>query len=114
MIRSYDLASALKILICMLETDDGRSLAPYWTEETEMLKELYRAIPNPIHAVNEQAFFDALLSYYHAYSVVFSKVHLDPEDVDTIQGFLDKLAQKIEGMRHIQQSETTVNPVIIG
>jgi hypothetical protein len=99
MIRSYDLASALKALIYSLETNDAHSIEPYCNEETEMLKELFRAIPNPQRSVDGREFLDSLNSYYHAYSVVMEKTHLDPDDCDTIQLFMDKLAQKIESLR---------------
>jgi hypothetical protein len=108
MIRSYDLAAALKTLIYSLETNDSHSLEPYCNEETELLKELFRAIPNPHHAVDDREFLDALNAYYHAYSVVLEKKRLDPDDCDTIQSFMDKLAQKIENLR---QSGKCKSPV---
>ena len=106
--RSYDLAAALKTLIYSLETNDAHSIAPYCNEETEMLRELFRAIPNPHRTVDEQAFLDSLNSFYHAYSVVLEKSCLDPEDSDTIQSFMDKLAQKIEGLRHFPRCNAPV------
>lgn len=106
MIRSYDLACALKILIGLLETNDEHAIAPYCNEDTEMLKELYRAIPTPNSKLNEKEFLDAINSFYHAYTVVISKTCIEPEDIDTIQSFLDKLAQKIKGLEYFLQKES--------
>jgi hypothetical protein len=107
MIRSYDLACALKILIGLLETNDEHSIAPYCNEETEMLKELYRAIPRPNAKMNEKEFLDAINSFYHAYTVVVGKTCLEAEDIDTIQSFLDKLSQKIKGLEYFLKQESS-------
>ena len=108
MIRSYDLASALKTLIYSLETNDAHSIQPYCNEETEMLKELFRAIPDPHRSVDSREYIDSLNSYYHAYSVVIGNKRLDQDESDTIQSFMDKLAQKIESL---QQNTKYHDPV---
>jgi hypothetical protein len=101
--RSYDLASALKTLIVLLEKNDGQSVTPYCSEDTEMLKGLHTMIPRPEQHADTQEYLNALASFCHAYSVVLEKCNLEKEDRDTILYFHDKLSREIQILRNLAQ-----------